>query len=56
MSVWMEIGVCVLVCMCMCVYVEQDLCQCGARGRLVERQRVYLHKWVCVCVRRDTDV
>lgn len=39
---------------CFGVYVY--VCLCGARGRLVERQRVYLHKWVCVCVRRDTDV
>ena len=54
MSVWVEIGVWVLVCMCVCV--EQQVCQYGARGSLVERQRVYLHKRVCVCERKDRDV
>ena len=54
MSVWVETGVCVLVYMCVCV--EQQVCQCGVRGSLVERQRVYLHKWVCVCVKGETEM
>ena len=55
-SVWVEIGVCVLVCMCVCV--EQQVCQCGERGILVERQSIsaQIGVCVCVCVKGETEM
>ena len=51
-SVWVEIGVCVLVCMCVCV--EQQVCQCGERGILVERQSISAQ--IGVCVKGETEM
>lgn len=45
-SVWVEIGVCFGVYVCL----WSNRCVNGGERAFLWRDRVYLHKWVCVCV------
>lgn len=53
-SVWVEIGVCVLVCMCVCV--EQQVCQWGERHSCGETEYICTNGCVCVCVKGETEM